>query len=288
MMRLRQRLCFIAPAMFLALFGAIGSALAEGDPDVVYVPTPQYVVNEMLEAAGTNKDDVVYDLGCGDGRIVITAAKKFGARGIGIDIDPQRILESQDNAVRAGVADRVKFVEADLFKTDFSQATVVALYLLPELNLRLRPKLFKELKPGARIVSHDFDMADWNPDLSEEIGGDFYFLWILPADVAGRWHLKLSSSAGQDQEYTLQLIQKFQEIGGQAIFKGAEIASSDYKIKGDKLRFFISTSIRGSKVGMYFKGQVKGVGEGASLSGTVQVEGGPFSGSHSWTAVRSK
>ncbi len=281
-MRSRLKLLFSIPAMYLAIFSAVGSALAEQEPDVVFVPTPQYVVNEMLEMAGTNKDDIVYDLGCGDGRFVITAAKQYGARGVGIDIDPQLVRDSQANARNAGVADRTKFIEADLFKTDISQATVVSLYLLPELNLRLRPKLFRELKPGTRIVSHDFDMADWKPDNEGEIGNSNYYLWILPADVAGRWNVRLSAAAGQDREYALHLIQKFQELIGQAMFKREEINISNIKIVGEKISFFLSRAVQGRRTAMYFKGQVKG----DTMSGNVQIEGGPFAGSHAWTADR--
>jgi len=136
----------------------------EREPDVHYVPTPQEVVMEMLQIARVTPNDIVYDLGCGDGRIVITAAKVFGARGVGVDIDPDRIKESHENARKVGVTDRVKFIEQDLFKTDMREATVVSLYLLRDLNLKLRPKLLSELKPGTRIVSHEFDMDDWKPD----------------------------------------------------------------------------------------------------------------------------
>jgi SAM-dependent methyltransferase len=151
--------------------------------DVPYVPTPQPVVDEMLKLAQVKKEDVVYDLGCGDGRIVVTAAKQFGARGIGVDIDPERIKDSKANAQKAGVTDRVKFVQSDLFKMDLKDATVVTLYLLPEINLKLRPKLFRELKPGTRIVSHDFDMNEWKPEKTVRVRADrehtLYF-WTIP------------------------------------------------------------------------------------------------------------
>lgn len=133
-------------------------------PDVPYVPTPNEVVDEMLKVAHVGKNDVVYDLGCGDGRIVIAAAQKYGARGIGVDLSEERIKECNENARKAGVTDRVKFLRQDLFETDLKDATVVTLYLLPHLNERLKPKLFSELKPGTRVVSHAFDMGDWNPD----------------------------------------------------------------------------------------------------------------------------
>lgn len=155
--------------------------------DVPYVPTPQNVVDEMLTLANVTKDDVVYDLGCGDGRLVITAVKKFGAnRGFGVDIDPKRIEESNANAKAAGVTDRVTFAVQDLFQTDFSPATVVTLYLLPEVNLRLRPKLLSDLKPGTRVVSHSFDMGDWKPDkaITVQPGGQRLYLWTIPAKTS--------------------------------------------------------------------------------------------------------
>ena len=151
--------------------------------DVPYVPTPQAVVDAMLKVAKVGKNDVLYDLGSGDGRIVNTAAQKFGTQGFGIDIDPQRIKEANENAQKAGVTDRVKFVQQDLFKTDFSKATVVTLYLLPEINLRLRPKLLSELKPGTRIVSHAFDMGDWKPDQTLTVEGKTIYYWVVPKKV---------------------------------------------------------------------------------------------------------
>ena len=152
--------------------------------DVPYVPTPQNVVDEMLTLANVTKNDVVYDLGSGDGRLVITAVKKFGAkRGFGVDIDPERIAESNANAKEAGVTDRVKFAAQDLFQTDFKDATVVTLYLLPEVNLKLRPKLLSDLRPGTRVVSHAFDMGDWIPEKTVTVqpGGQKIMLWTIPA-----------------------------------------------------------------------------------------------------------
>jgi SAM-dependent methyltransferase len=165
---------------------ALGAAAAQDrKPDVHFVSTPEVVVEMMLELAKVGKDDVVYDLGCGDGRIVIAAAKKYGARGVGVDIDPQRIKESNENARQAGVTDRVKFIQQDLFEMDFSEATVVALYLLPSLNLKLRPKLLRDLKPGSRIVSFAFDMGDWKPEKVVTIPADFekeltVYYWVVP------------------------------------------------------------------------------------------------------------
>jgi SAM-dependent methyltransferase len=153
--------------------------------DVIFVATDLEVVRAMLEAATVGPGDVVYDLGCGDGRIVITAAQRYGARGVGVDLDPERVREARDNALRAGVADRVTFVQQDLFATDVSPATVVALYLSPELNVRLRPTLLRDLRPGSRVVSHQFDMGDWLPERSLEVavagGARRVFLWRVPA-----------------------------------------------------------------------------------------------------------
>lgn len=148
-------------------------------PDVVYVPTPQDVVDEMLAMARVTGRDVLYDLGSGDGRIPITAARKFGTQGLGIDIDPQRIAEANANAQAAGVAGKVKFVLGDLFALDLAPATVISLYLLPQLNLKLRPKLLK-LAPGTRIVSHEFDMGDWKPDVSRNLNGRNIHFWTVP------------------------------------------------------------------------------------------------------------
>ena len=149
-------------------------------PSVIYVPTPQVVVDAMLDAAGVKADDVVYDLGSGDGRIVITAAKKYGARGIGIEIDPALVKKATENAAAAGVSDRVRFVTQDLFTTDISEATVVTLYLLQSINERLRPKLVRELKPGTRVVSHVFNMGpEWPPEKTLVIDRNRVFLWTI-------------------------------------------------------------------------------------------------------------
>ena len=149
-------------------------------PDVFYVPTPPAVVEAMLKMANVSSSDVVYDLGCGDGRIPIAAAQKYGARGIGIDIDPARIAEAKENAKAAGVTDKVTFLEQDLFTSDFKDATVVTLYLLPSLNQKLMPKLKAELKPGTRIVSHAFDMGpEWPPEKKEQVEGKTIYFWTI-------------------------------------------------------------------------------------------------------------
>jgi Histone methylation protein DOT1 len=155
-------------------------------PDVIYVPTPPEVVDKMLRMAAVKEGDVLYDLGSGDGRIVITAAKQYKVRGVGIDIDPQRIREAEENARAAGVTDLVKFRNEDLFQANISEATVVTLYLLESLNEKLRPKLLHDLKPGTRIVSHAFRMGDWEPERSDDVNGIMIYYWTVPAKTGAK------------------------------------------------------------------------------------------------------
>jgi ribosomal protein L11 methylase PrmA len=168
----------LAAALAFAFFAPV--AAAQPVLDVPYVPTPEPVVDAMLKLAQVKRGDVLYDLGSGDGRIVIAAAKRYGVRGTGVDIDPRRIDEANANARKAGVAKLVRFVNRDLFEVDFSEATVVTLYLLPRINLQLRPKLLAELKPGTRIVSHGFDMGDWKPEQAVTVGNNTIYLWTVP------------------------------------------------------------------------------------------------------------
>ena len=154
---------------------------AAQQPDVIYVPTPHEVVDDMLRLANVRKGDVLYDLGSGDGRIAIAAAKKYGIKAVGIDIDPERIREATATAKKAGVTNLVEFRQEDLFKADFREATVITLYLLPDLNVKLRPKLWEEMKPGTRIVSHQFDMGTWKPEKRLESNGRTVYFWTVPA-----------------------------------------------------------------------------------------------------------
>jgi precorrin-6B methylase 2 len=166
-------------------------------PDVIFVPTPHEVVEAMLEVARVGKGDVLYDLGSGDGRIPITAALKHGiARGIGIDINPQRIKEANENLAKAGVGDRVRFINADLFESNLSDATVVTLYLLSELNLKLLPKLLRELKPGTRIVSHAFDMGTWKPEQTLKVNGRSVYFWTIPAPGTPAYDAAMAAAKG--------------------------------------------------------------------------------------------
>jgi precorrin-6B methylase 2 len=184
MMRTRSFLPLVLALTLMVPVAAAGQTAAQAplrSPDVIFVPTPPQVVAAMLKVAKVGKGDVVYDLGSGDGRIPIAAVKDFGAdRAIGIDIDPQRIKEANQNLQASGVGDRVRFLNQDLFTTNLSEATVVTLYLLPSLNLKLLPKLKAELKPGTRIVSHAFDMGDWVPEQTLDVDGRRVYFWTIP------------------------------------------------------------------------------------------------------------
>jgi hypothetical protein len=190
---MRQRLALLLTVVLLLLVAAAGaqSPIPESKPlDVPYVPTHESLVDEMLRMATVGKNDVLYDLGSGDGRIVITAARRFGTRGVGYDLDPERISEARENARRAGVTDRVRFEQQDIFTAPIADATVVTMYLLPDVNLRLRPRLLSELKPGTRIVSHNYDLGDWQPlqrkDMEVTGISHLLFLWVVPPRGAAR------------------------------------------------------------------------------------------------------
>jgi len=188
--------------------GSIGAR--EPAPDVIFEPTPQRSVDAMLAAADVGRGDVVYDLGSGDGRIVVTAARRYGARGVGVDIDPARVEEGRERARRHGVDHLVRFVQGDLFETDLSEASVVALYLLDELNVRLRPRLLEQLRPGSRVVSYRFTMGDWGADVITRAGDRNIYLWFVPASVEGRWELRTPDGA----RIVLDLLQRYQRLAG--------------------------------------------------------------------------
>jgi SAM-dependent methyltransferase len=208
--------------------------------DVPYVPTDDAVVRAMLKLAAVTADDVVYDLGCGDGRIVV-AAGKMGARGVGVDIDLQRVHEATDNVKRHGLPGRVKILRESFFDLDLRDATVVMLYLLPGINVKLRPKLLWELRPGARIVSNNFEMGDWGPDTTDSIHRRTLYKWIVPAWVQGDWRCVLDGRAskrgGGRQHMRLRLRRHYQVISGMARLGGREIVITDGRIRGDQLSF---------------------------------------------------
>jgi hypothetical protein len=270
----------------------LGVAIAAGaaEPTVPYVPTPQEVVERMLEMAKVGPQDYLIDLGSGDGRIVVTAAKKFGARGFGVDLNPVRIKESVENAAKAGVSERVEFHQRNLFETDLSDATVITMYLLPRVNLDLRPKLL-DLKPGTRVVSHDFSMDDWKPDAYADmevkekygsVGGDssIYF-WIVPAKVAGTWQWQLTAG-GKPLAYEATLEQKFQMISGSARVGASRVALQDARLRGDQISFSFTADVDGSPLEHRFTGRVTG----NTIDGTANIAGSRSQRQLEWNATR--
>jgi hypothetical protein len=232
-------------------------ARAQFSYDVPFVPTPPVVVEEMLRLANVGPDDFVIDLGSGDGRVVIAAVRKFGARGIGVDLDPDRIAESVYSARLQGVSDRVAFHREDLFKFGISQATVVTMYLLPSVNLKLRPRLLKELKPGTRIVSHDFDMEDWKPDEKSTVRKNV-FMWIVPAQIEGTWRTAIALPAGE-RSYEIEIKQKFQEIDGLARYENKKVAGLwNARLRGDRVQFVIVDDSGTIETNLYFEGRANG------------------------------
>ena len=254
------------------------AAIAQGqekDLDTPYVPTPQAVVDRMLDMAQVKASDMVIDLGSGDGRIMITAAKRHGARGFGVEIDPRLVKRSNDEAKRVGVADRVKFLQQDLFNTDFHEAAVLTLYLLPDVNIALRPKILAELKPGTRVVSHDYGMGEWRPDAQETIPApdktvgtrkeSMVYLWIVPARVEGDWIFELSSGR-KTRRTRLALQQRFQFVSGSVELPGqGDVPFSSGRLRGNEVRLVLPP-------GALDRGPVELVGRvtGDSLTGTVR------------------
>ena len=248
-----------AVAVVLLLVAGSGPAAAQEFRfkfEVPYVPTPQITVDEMLRLGEVNARDFLIDLGSGDGRTVITAARKFGARGLGVDLDAELVARSEENARAAGVTDRVKFLEQDLFKTDLDQATVITMYLLPAVNMRLRPRLL-ELKPGTRIVSHDFDLGDWQPDRKTTVRKNV-FLWIVPAKVEGRWQMRLPFPP-IERLLDLELKQQFQQVDAVAHLNGVPVQVWEAKVTGDRLSFVVvDTTDRENEASLYFEGRMSG------------------------------
>ncbi|SNB47180.1 cyclopropane-fatty-acyl-phospholipid synthase family protein [Geobacter sp. DSM 9736] len=232
--------------------------------DVPFVPTPTEVVERMLSMAKVTGRDIVYDLGCGDGRIVITAAKKHGARGVGIDIDPERIKESKENARAAGVTEKVRFLQQDLFKANVREATVVTMYLLNSVNLKMRPLLLSQLRPGTRIVSHSFDMGEWRPDDSSTLSQSVYY-WVVPANASGRWKWKNGK-----EKFEMQLRQKFQQAEGTVTRNGVSFPMKNVRLSGDRLSFNVQYAAGKKPVTASFTGKIAG----ESIRGTIKKQSG--------------
>jgi len=255
----------IGPAAALAAWFACGPAPAQdvnfseefrAKAEVPFVPTPQVTVDEMLRVANVGPKDFLLDLGSGDGRIVITAAGKFGARGLGVELDGHLVVQSEESARAAGVEDRVKFLQQDLFQTDLAQATVISMYLLPGVTQRLRPKLLG-LKPGTRIVSHDFDLGDWKPDFKTTIRKNV-FLWIVPAKVAGTWRGRAALSP-VERLIEIEMKQLYQEVDMRLRLNGVPVQTWEVKLEGERLSFAaVDNSDRENEATLYFEGRVSG------------------------------
>lgn len=271
-----------------ALLATAAARAQTGVGDVVYVPTPQIVVDEMLNMVKVNKSDYLIDLGSGDGRLVITAAKKHGARALGVDLDAYLLKVANENARKEGVAERATFREQNLFQTDISEATVISTYLLPEMNLRLRPKILA-LKPGTRVVAHDYSMGDWYPDEQKTLvvpekkvgnpGISYIFSWVVPALAAGKWQSTINVG-GKDVPYEFDLTQFFQNIDGEAAAGGAAGTKGEIrgKMTGEQIRFSL-TSKGNQKIERHeFQGKLSG----DTITGTVRI--GMDGTQRPWTA----
>ncbi len=274
----------------LVMSGLVLPAVAqEGRGDVVYVPTPQIVVDTMLQMAKIGPKDFLIDLGSGDGRFVITAATKYGASAFGVDLDTYLLKLANQNAKKAGVTDKVRFIEENLFTTDLSRATVISTYLLPEMNLKLRPK-FMALKPGTRIVTHDYHLGEWDPDEQRELvvpekkvgepGISYLFYYVVPARVPGKWQ-SLVNIGGRDTPMEFSLQQEFQEIEGKVEIRDR---SSDLRgrIMGENIRI-----VAGGRNGVprhEFSGRI---GDG-TITGTLVIGEGAARQQSAWTAKQTQ
>lgn len=224
--------------MFTDLLFEEGFTKVDAELDVIFVPTDELVVEAMLKMADVTKDDVLYDLGCGDGRIVVAAAMERAAHAIGVDMDPRRIAEANALAKTISVEHRVKFIQDDLLTVDFSDATVVTLYLLPSLNLQLKKRILNELKPGTRIVAHAFNMGGWQPDAKRAIGGVYLYKWYVPAPVQGVWEwLNTDGSVCR-----VELQQHFQKLSGQAWVDGQAAVLCEAKMLGARVHLSIQAA----------------------------------------------
>jgi len=269
----------------------LASAAPGAQPRVPYVPTPQEVVERMLEMAKVSSSDYLIDLGSGDGRIVVTAARKYGTRGFGVDINPERIDEANENARKAGVTDRVAFYQRDLFQTDLSDASVITMYLLPRVNLELRPRLL-DLRPGTRLVSHDFSMDDWKPDAfvdmeaKDKYGGSGgrseIYLWIVPARVGGVWRWELAVR-GRKHVYEVRFDQQYQVVSGQATIDGRITKLQSARLRGDELSFSYTAQLDGRAVKHAYAGRVAG----DVITGNVTLSGDTLQSRLEWAARRA-
>ena len=279
---------FTGAALLLATATAAAQSWAWDDGTVPFVVTPDEVVERMLRIAEVGPGDQLIDLGSGDGRIVIRAAQKYGARGTGIEIDPSLIARSLANARAAGVADRVEFRAQDLFDADLSGASVITMYLLPEFNLKLRPRLLK-LAPGTRIVSHDWDMGDWQADETQELrvpekstgrdGRSRISLWLVPADARGRWVSEMGEHGGR---WAFSIKQQYQQLEVDAVVQGRGLVVRGTRLRGREIKLAITGAVGGRGWNHLFRGLI----DGDTLRGEVLVSDGDKSRRIVWTARR--
>jgi len=246
--------------------------------DVIWVPTPQALVERMLDMAKLTPNDIHYDLGSGDGRTVITAAKR-GAQAVGVEFNPDMVALSERAAAKEGLAARAKFINGDIFQTDFSHATVVTLYLLPSLNVKLRPTILR-MKPGTRVVSHAFSMDDWQPDQTDNVEGRTAYLWIVPAPVEGTWRWSIQGSGPKD--YELALRQQYQQVEGLARLDGRMGQLRNVKLRGDQISFSVH-EIAGTSGNLRrdFTGRVSG----NTMQGVMKLPNGAVE--VKWSATRA-
>ncbi len=285
---LQQAATGLALALVLPLCALSAEDKERGVGDVVYVPTPQIVVDEMLKMAKAGPQDFIIDLGSGDGRMVVTAAKKFGARGFGVDLSDDLLAEARANAKAAGVADRAEFRKQNLFETELGQATILSTYLLPEMNEKLRPKILA-LPPGTRVVAHDYHMGEWLPDetktlsVPEKIVGtpgiSYTYLWIVPAKVAGRWQSEFKHGTGSTA-LEFEFTQNFQIIGGSAKIGTQTLKLPDNRMSGEQIAFTVFAKAGDAASRHEFRGTVKG----DAIEGTVAVGSGNTQKQYPWTA----
>lgn len=268
-------------------FSGAEFAAESSDLDVGYVPTPLHVVKEILSLGKVGPKDFLIDLGSGDGRIVIVAAKKYGTRGLGVDLNPKLVDLSRKYARDNGVSDLTTFIVQNIFAADISRASVVTMYLLPDVNLKLRPKLIKELKPGTRVVSYNYHLGDWRPDdtvFIEKLTADddaIIYLWVVPAKIAGNWHWRMDLGI-ETLDFNLQIKQHFQDFSGSAQIRDRRWPLLNPALKGNLIRF----SLVGEAAGRMIRQDYAGTVQEGIITGTVRLSGAMNTTQVPWTASR--
>jgi SAM-dependent methyltransferase len=287
-----MRSAFLSLAAACALASAASAqSWAWDDGTVPFVVSPPEVVDRMLRLAEPRAGELLVDLGSGDGRIVIEAAKRYGARGLGVDIDPSLVARATENARRAGVDALARFQVQDFFETDLRGASVVTMYLLPEVNLKLMPRLLQDLKPGARVVSHDYEMGGWRPDETIELtvaekmvgptGRSRVHLWFIPADVRGTWRSELTEHGGS---WEFRVEQIYQRLDIMARASGIEVAVRGTRLRGDEVKVVVSGNVDGKPWNHLFRGILKG----DRIEGELLVSDGENNRTLPWTAIRTR